>query len=42
MHAMPEYGLEGEIGDAQMGLQARMMSPAMRKLKGGTTPPAIW
>nr|WP_241390510.1 recombinase RecA [Serratia proteamaculans]ULG15762.1 recombinase RecA [Serratia proteamaculans] len=31
---VPKNELEGEIGDAQMGLQARMMSQAMRKLKG--------
>lgn len=31
---VPKSELEGEIGDAQMGLQARMMSQAMRKLKG--------
>ena len=31
---VPKAELEGEIGDAHMGLQARMMSQAMRKLKG--------
>lgn len=31
---VPKNELEGEIGDAQMGLQACMMSQAMRKLKG--------
>lgn len=29
---VPKSELEGEFGDAQMGLQARMMSQAMRKL----------
>ncbi|EBP0013998.1 recombinase RecA [Salmonella enterica] len=31
---VPKAELEGEIGDAQMGLQARMMGQAMRKLAG--------
>lgn len=31
---VPRVELEGEMGDAQMGLQARMMSKAMRKLTG--------
>lgn len=31
---VPKSELEGEIGDAQMGLQARMMGQAMRKLAG--------
>ena len=31
---VPRAELEGEMGDAQMGLQARLMSQAMRKLKG--------
>ena len=30
----PKAEIEGEIGDSHMGLQARMMSQAMRKLKG--------
>jgi recombination protein RecA len=30
----PKSELDGEFGDAQMGLQARMMSQAMRKLTG--------
>lgn len=39
---VPKVELEGEMGDAQMGVQARMMSKAMRKLtalanKSGTT-----
>lgn len=31
---VPKTELEGEMGDQQMGLQARMMSKAMRKLTG--------
>jgi recombination protein RecA len=31
---VPKAELEGEIGDAHMGLQARMMGQAMRKLAG--------
>lgn len=31
---VPRAELEGEFGDAQMGLQARLMSQAMRKLTG--------
>ena len=31
---VPQAELDGEIGDAQVGLQARMMSKAMRKLSG--------
>jgi recombination protein RecA len=31
---VPKAELEGEMGDAQMGLQARLMSQAMRKLSG--------
>lgn len=31
---VPKAELEGEMGDAQMGLQARLMSQAMRKLTG--------
>ena len=30
----PRAGLEGEMGDSQMGLQARLMSKALRKLTG--------
>lgn len=30
----PKAELEGEMGDSQMGLQARMMSKAMRKITG--------
>jgi recombination protein RecA len=33
---VPRAELEGEMGDAQMGLQARLMSQAMRKLTGIT------
>jgi len=31
---VPKAEIEGEMGDAQMGLQARLMSQAMRKLAG--------
>ena len=31
---VPKSELEGDMGDAQMGLQARLMSQAMRKLTG--------
>jgi recombination protein RecA len=31
---VPRAEIEGEMGDAQMGLQARLMSQAMRKLAG--------
>jgi recombination protein RecA len=31
---VPKAELEGDMGDAQMGLQARLMSQAMRKLSG--------
>lgn len=31
---VPKKELEGEMGEAQMGLQARLMSQAMRKLNG--------
>lgn len=31
---VPRAELEGDMGDAQMGLQARLMSQAMRKLNG--------
>lgn len=33
---VPKAELEGDMGDAQMGLQARLMSQAMRKLTGST------
>jgi recombination protein RecA len=33
---VPKAELEGEIGDATVGLQARLMSQAMRKLAGST------
>src|SRR4029434_6735073 len=29
--------IEGEMGEAQMGLQARLMSQALRKLTGGVS-----
>ena len=31
---VPQAEIEGEMGDAQVGLQARLMSKAMRKLAG--------
>ena len=31
---VPKAELEGEMGDAHMGLQARLMSQALRKLTG--------
>ncbi|HAA51960.1 MAG TPA: DNA recombination/repair protein RecA, partial [Planctomycetaceae bacterium] len=31
---VPKAELDGEIGDTHVGLQARMMSQAMRKLTG--------
>ena len=31
---VPQVELDGEMGDAQMGLQARLMSKALRKLSG--------
>jgi len=31
---VPQAEIEGDMGDAQMGLQARLMSQAMRKLTG--------
>ena len=31
---VPQAEIEGEMGDAQMGLQARLMSQALRKLTG--------
>ena len=31
---VPKAEIEGDMGDAQMGLQARLMSQAMRKLSG--------
>lgn len=34
---VPKAELEGEYGDAQMGLQARLMSQAMRKLTGAVS-----
>ena len=33
---VPQAEIEGEIGDQQMGLQARLMSKAMRRLAGAT------
>jgi recombination protein RecA len=34
----PQAELEGEVGDQNVGLQARMMSQAMRKIRGVTQP----
>jgi recombination protein RecA len=34
---VPRAEIEGEMGDAQMGLQARLMSQALRKLTGGVS-----
>ncbi len=34
---VPKAEIEGEIGDSHMGLQARMMSQAMRKLSGSVS-----
>ena len=31
---VPKAEIDGEMGDAQMGLQARLMSQALRKLTG--------
>jgi recombination protein RecA len=35
---VPRAEIEGEMGDAQMGLQARLMSQALRKLTGASSP----
>jgi recombination protein RecA len=34
---VPKAEIEGEMGDAQMGLQARLMSQALRKLTGAVS-----
>jgi recombination protein RecA len=34
---VPRSEIEGEMGEAQMGLQARLMSQALRKLTGGVS-----
>ena len=34
---VPKAELEGEMGDAHIGLQARLMSQALRKLTGATS-----
>src|SRR6185503_6791778 len=34
---VPKAEIEGEMGDAQMGLQARLMSQALRKLTGSVS-----
>ena len=35
---VPRAEIEGEMGDSHVGLQARLMSQALRKLTGGTEP----
>ncbi len=35
---VPKAEIDGNIGDAHVGLQARLMSPAMRKLTGDSQP----
>jgi recombination protein RecA len=39
---VPKAELEGEMGDAHMGLQARLMSQALRKLTAATARNATW
>src|SRR4029434_10715532 len=34
---VPKAEVEGEIGDSHVGLQARLMSQALRKLTGGVS-----
>ncbi len=36
---VPKAEIEGEMGDAHMGLQARLMSQALRKLTGDIKSP---
>jgi recombination protein RecA len=36
---VPKAEIEGEMGDSHVGLQARLMSQALRKLTGGSTRP---
>ena len=36
---MPKAEIEGEMGDSHVGLQARLMSQALRKLAGNAQPP---
>src|SRR5437879_9247683 len=39
---VPKAEIEGEMGDAQMGLQARLMSQALRKLPGAVAKSKCW
>ena len=34
LHLVPKAEIEGEMGDSHIGLQARLMSQALRKLSG--------
>jgi recombination protein RecA len=38
----PRAEIEGEMGDAHMGLQARLMGQALRKLTDAPGSPASW
>ena len=38
----PKAEIEGEMGDQHMGLQARLMSQALRKLTGNINAPTAW
>ena len=38
----PRAELEGDMGDAQVGAQARLMSQAMRKLTGSINSQIVW
>jgi recombination protein RecA len=39
---VPRAELEGEMGDSHMGLQARLMSQALRKLTASISAPTPW
>ena len=39
---VPKAEIEGEMGDTQMGMQARLMSQAMRKLTSRSARPIPW
>src|ERR1044072_4371177 len=39
---VPRAEIEGEMGEAQMGLQARLMSQALRKLTGAVSKSKTW
>ena len=39
---VPRAEIEGEMGDAHMGLQARLMSQALRKLTGACRAATRW